>query len=93
MTLSIYAACRLTAAGLTERRSVSVSKLTFWPSVRPRMPALAVGFVHYNFIRVHKTLRVSPAMAAGVTDHLWSWEDVITRMDALAPLLAPRGRM
>ena len=32
--------------------------------------------VWYNFVRVHKTLRISPAMAAGVTDRLWSMEDV-----------------
>ena len=32
--------------------------------------ALALHFTHYNFIRVHSTLRVTPAMAAGITDHL-----------------------
>jgi hypothetical protein len=31
----------------------------------------------YNFVRIHKTLRVTPAMAAGVTDRLWSMEDVV----------------
>lgn len=44
--------------------------------------ALALYFIHYNFIRIHKTLRVTPAMAAGLTDRLWSWEDVIAMMDA-----------
>jgi IS1 family transposase len=44
--------------------------------------ALALYFTFYNFIRLHKTLGVTPAMAAGVTDVLWSWEDFITRMDA-----------
>jgi hypothetical protein len=44
--------------------------------------ALALYFTFYNFIRIHKTLGVSPAMAAGVTDRLWSWEDFIARMDA-----------
>jgi len=32
--------------------------------------------VFYNFVRIHKTLRTSPAMAAGVADRLWSMEDV-----------------
>jgi hypothetical protein len=32
---------------------------------------------HYNFVRIHKTLRVRPAMAAGVTDRLWSIEELI----------------
>jgi IS1 family transposase len=38
--------------------------------------ALSLYFVFYNFVRVHKTLRTSPAMAAGVADRLWSMEDV-----------------
>ena len=47
--------------------------------------ALALYFVYYNFIRIHKTLRVTPAMAAGMTDKLWSWEDVIAMIDATNP--------
>jgi IS1 family transposase len=52
--------------------------------------ALALYFVFYNFTRIHKTLRMSPAMAAGVTDRLWSLEDVITKIDEMAP--APKAR-
>src|SRR4051794_18008956 len=44
--------------------------------------ALAIYFVFYNFVRIHKTLRVTPAMAAGVTDKLWSMEDVVAMIDA-----------
>lgn len=55
------------------------------------MHALALYFVHYNFCRMHKSLRMSPAMAAGVTDKLWSLEDVIAPMDAAAPAPAKRG--
>jgi IS1 family transposase len=47
--------------------------------------ALSLYFVYYNFIRIHKTLRVTPAMAAGLTDKLWIWEDVIALMDAATP--------
>ena len=43
--------------------------------------ALALYFVHYNWIRIHKSLRVSPAMAANITDHLWDWKDIITLID------------
>ena len=53
--------------------------------------ALSLYFVFYNFCRIHKTLRMSPAMAAGVTDRLWSLEDVIARIDADAPAPAKRG--
>jgi hypothetical protein len=52
--------------------------------------ALALYFVFYNFCRQHKTLRVSPAMAAGVTDRLWSFEDVVAKMDAW-PQVRRRG--
>lgn len=39
--------------------------------------AVALHFFHYNFIRIHKTLRVTPAMAAGVTDRLWDVTDLV----------------
>jgi hypothetical protein len=38
--------------------------------------ALALHFWHYNFMRVHRTLRVTPAMEAGVSDHVWSLEEI-----------------
>jgi IS1 family transposase len=39
--------------------------------------AIAIHCCYYNFVRIHQTLRTSPAMAAGVTDRLWSIEDMI----------------
>ena len=39
--------------------------------------AYALHFAYYNFCRIHKTLRVTPAMAAGVTDRLWRMEDIV----------------
>ncbi len=38
--------------------------------------AVSLHFLHYNFARIHKTLRVTPAMAAGVSDHVWSLEEI-----------------
>ena len=46
-----------------------------------RKAAVALHFMHYNFVRIHQTLRVTPAMAAGVTDRLWSVEDIATLLD------------
>ena len=46
--------------------------------------ALALYFVHYNFCRIHKTLRMSPAMAAGVTDTLRDVEWIVSLIDARA---------
>src|SRR5436305_2102367 len=38
--------------------------------------AITLHYMHYNFCRIHKTLRVTPAMEAGITDHVWSIEEV-----------------
>jgi IS1 family transposase len=53
--------------------------------------ALALYFAFYNFCRVHKSLRMSPAMAAGITDTLWSLDDIVAKIDALAPAPTKRG--
>jgi IS1 family transposase len=47
--------------------------------------ALSLYFTFYNWTRIHKTLRVTPAMAAGLTDHLWTMEEIIALMDEAAP--------
>ncbi|HZQ92455.1 MAG TPA: IS1 family transposase [Terriglobales bacterium] len=39
--------------------------------------AVALYFMHYNFCRVHKTLRVTPAMEAGLADHIWTLEELV----------------
>jgi IS1 family transposase len=38
---------------------------------------VALYFMHYNYCRVHKTLRITPAMEAGLTDHVWTLEELI----------------
>jgi hypothetical protein len=38
---------------------------------------VAIFFTYYNFCRVHKTLRVTPAMEAGLTDHVWAVEEIV----------------
>jgi hypothetical protein len=43
---------------------------------------LALYFTWYNFVRLHKTLRMTPAMAAGVTQTLWSMEDIAALVEA-----------
>jgi IS1 family transposase len=46
--------------------------------------ALAIYFMYYNFARVHSTIRCSPAMAAGVTPHLWSIAEIVNLLPAEA---------
>ena len=56
------------------------------------MHMVAIYTVWYNFVRIHKTLKVTPAMAAGVSPILWSMEDVAALIDAAAPSWASAGR-
>ncbi len=53
--------------------------------------ALALYFVWYNFVRIHSSLRVTPAMAAGVTERLWDMTDIVKLIDDVAPKPVPRG--
>ncbi len=38
--------------------------------------SIALHFMHYNYCRIHKTLRVTPAMEAGISNHVWSLEEL-----------------
>lgn len=44
--------------------------------------AVALNYFAYNFIKIHRTLRVSPALAAGVTDRLWDVSDLVALLEA-----------
>jgi IS1 family transposase len=49
----------------------------FSKKIEHHVAALAIHYMHYNFCRIHQTLRVTPAMAAGVTDRLWSIQELV----------------
>jgi IS1 family transposase len=44
-------------------------------------PAISLHYFFYNFCRIHKTLRITPAMAAGITDHVWSVADLVAMLE------------
>jgi len=48
----------------------------------------ALYAIWYNFVRIHKTLWTSPAMAAGIESRLWSMEDVVALIDARSPKIS-----
>ena len=90
----------LVSTSIVERQNLTMrmsmrrfTRLTnaFSKKVDNHLHALALYFTFYNFCRIHKSLRVSPAMAAGVTDRLWSLEDIVAKIDAMAPEPKPRG--
>jgi IS1 family transposase len=67
---------------LTMRMSMRrFTRLTngFSKKVENMKAAVSLHFAHYNFVRLHRTLRVTPAMAAGVSDRLWSIEELVER--------------
>ena len=53
----------------------------FSKKVENHAHAVALHFMYYNFVRIHGSLRVTPAMAAGVTDRLWEIEDIVRLAD------------
>lgn len=61
----------------------------FSKKIENHIHMVALYTVFYNFIRLHKTVKMSPAMAAGVTDRLWSMEDIAALIEPKAP--AQRG--
>jgi hypothetical protein len=74
------------AAAICETAGVVISKNNIPYAYSPRArvnagPFGALHYMHYNFCRVHKTLRVTPAMEAGIADHVWSLEEVAALLD------------
>ncbi len=70
---------------LTMRMSMRrFTRLTngFSKKVENHAAALALYFMYYNFCRVHQTLRVTPAMEAGVADHVWQIEEIVGLLDS-----------
>jgi IS1 family transposase len=82
-------------ANLTIRMSVRrFTRLTNAFSKKLRNHAAAFGLfsAHYNFCRIHKTLRVTPAMAAGVTGRVWSIEDLVALLPPVVHAGGTEGR-
>jgi hypothetical protein len=57
----------------------------FSKKVEPHYWMVCLYTVFHNFVRMHKTLRCTPAMAAGLSNKLWSMSDLVAMIDAAAP--------
>jgi hypothetical protein len=53
--------------------------------------AVALHMMYYNFVKLHSKLRVTPAIAAGVTDRLWEVSDIVALWEAAEPKATKRG--
>jgi hypothetical protein len=53
----------------------------FSKKLEHHLHALSIYFMHYNFVRIHQTLRCTPAMEAGVSTKPWSLEDIVALVD------------
>ena len=75
------------------RRFTRLTRLTnaFSKKFANHMHMVALYTVWYNFIRIHKSLRVTPAMTAGLSETVWDMEDLVRIMDDRAPKPGPRG--
>lgn len=98
-TVTGYPEKRDISTSYVERQNLSMrmgmrrfTRLTnaFSKKVENHAHAISIYFMHYNFVRIHQTLRVTPAMAAGVTDKLWSLEDTVRVVDEWTILQAAR---
>ena len=60
----------------------------FSKKIENHVAALALHYMHYNFCRVHQTLRVTPAMEAGIADHVWGIEEIVALLSGSANVAA-----
>ena len=63
----------------------------FSKKIENHVAMVAIHAVNYNFARIHKTLRITPAMAAGLSDRVWSLEEIVMIADSYTPQPAKRG--
>lgn len=80
-----------------ERQNLTMRRFTrltnaFSKKAENHAYAVALHFMHYNFCRTHKTLHMTPAMAAGVTDRLWDVADLVALVEKAEAEAAPKKR-
>ncbi|MCW5889083.1 MAG: IS1 family transposase [bacterium] len=79
---------------LTMRMSIRrFTRLTnaFSKKIENHEHSVALHFLHYNFARIHQSIRCSPAMEAGVTDRLWSVKDIVALLEEREAQVRPTG--
>jgi hypothetical protein len=81
----------ITSTSYVERQNLTMrmnmrrfTRLTnaFSKKVENLKAAVALHFAHYNFVRIHKTLKVTPAMESAITDRLWAMKEIVEMASA-----------
>lgn len=65
----------------------------FSKTVTNHAHAVALHYFHYNFCRVHKTLGTTPAVSAGIADHVWAVVELVTMLESEERLTMNGGRI
>jgi hypothetical protein len=87
------------STSLVERQNLTMrmsmrrfTRLTnaFSKQIENLQAAVSFHFAHYNFVRMHRTIRMTPAMAAGVDTRLWSLEELVERSSRLGATQCPK---
>jgi hypothetical protein len=75
------------------RRFARLTNLTngFSQKIENHIATVAIHAVYYNFARVHKTLRITPAMGAGLSHHVWGREEIVLVADSYMTKPGKRG--
>ena len=64
----------------------------FSKKLENHIAAISLHFMYYNFVKIHGTLRVTPAMAAGVTERLWDMADIVALVEEYREERQQEGR-
>ena len=80
----------MVAPGTSRAAVVDAPRLTngFSKKVENLQHSVALHYMNYNFAKIHKTLRVTPAMEAGLATHVWSIEEIVGLLDRYTEVAA-----
>ena len=73
------------------KRTLVPQRVSRCKKLENHVAAVSLHFAHYNLCRKHKTLGTTPAVAAGVTDHIWKVDEIIGWLEAAEAVPIKRG--
>ena len=89
--ITFYVECQNLTMRMHNRRFTRLTN-AFSKKVANHEASISLHFMYYNFVKMHKTLKCSPAMAAGVTDRLWEMKDLVAMIELAEEKVRPKKR-